>query len=337
MKVLKRTLLLFTAALISANVVAQNTYEDAVNLYNEAQKQAQAKEYDAAIATYMESAEIGKALGTNQGTEIQNRSEQQIPKVQINKAGSLFNTFRSSKQISDLDNAIAAFEKTVELATTYEDDRVKQTAQGYVPQLYYQKGLLLFRQEKFQEADQALNQAIQANSNYAQPYYQKGLVAKKMNAEDIDNILNWFDQAIQVADRTNKSQISRKANEAAHDELLFRGSKAIEAKQYDRALELLNLATTYDEESADVYYRIAEALNKKSEHQRAISNANKALNFENGGKTDLAKIYFEIGFANQALGNTAEACAAFAEALYGSFKSPAQHKMEFELKCESTK
>ncbi len=335
MKVFKGILTLLIAAVISLNLSAQ-TYEDAVNLYNKGDEQAKSKNYDEAIASYEEAAKIGETLGTAQGTDIKNRSEQQIPKVQINKAGSLFNAFRSSKQIADLDKAIVAFEKTVELATTYSDDRVKQTAQGYVPQLHYQKGLLLFRQEKFAEADESLNDAIQANSNYAQPYYQKGLVAKKLNAEDIDNILNWFDQAIQVAEQTNKGQIARKASEAAHDELLFRGSKMIEAKQYDRAIELLNLATTYDEESADAYYRLAEAFNKKSSYDSAISNANKAIGFENGGKTDFAKIYFELGFAYQAKGNTAEACKAFSEATYGSFKSPAEHKMEFELKCEST-
>jgi hypothetical protein len=35
--------------------------------------------------------------------------------------------------------------------------------------------------------------------------------------------------------------------------------------------------------------------------------------------------------------NIPEACSAFADALYGSFKASSEHKMKFELKCESTK
>lgn len=322
-------------ALLATNAFAQASYEDAVNKYNAADELAKNDKYDEAISTYMEAAEIGEQLGTPQGTDIKSRSEQQIPKVQLNKAGSLFNVFRTSKEIPDLDIAITAFEKSVEIGKKYEDARVTQAAQGYVPQLYYQKATMLFKREMFEDADKALNSAIQANSNYAQPYYTKGLVAKKLS-DDINDALRWFDQAIAVADKTNKGQISRQAKNAAHDELLFRGSKLIEAKNYSEAIDLLKLATEYDAESADVYYRIAEAYNAQSKYDLAISNAKTALTHEKGGKTDKAKIYFEMGLAYQLKGNKAEACKAYTDASYGSFKAPAEHSMEFELKCSST-
>ncbi|MEQ9092180.1 MAG: hypothetical protein RIE52_13885 [Balneola sp.] len=335
MKFINKSLLVLFVGLLATNVFAQKTHDDAVKLYNEANKQAEAKEFDKAISTYLEAAKIGEELGTPQGDDIKSRSEQQIPKVQINKAGSMFNAFRSSKQIPDLDKAITEFEKTVELAKEYGDDRVMQTARGYVPQLYYQKGTMLFKREMYEEADDALNSAIQANANYAQPYYTKGLVAKKIS-DDINDALRWFDQAIAVADKTNKGQIARQARNAAHDELLFRGAKLIEAKNYSEAIDLLNLATEYDAESADVYYRLAEAYNKQSKYDSAISNAKTALTYEKGGKTDKAKIYFEMGFAYQKKGNKADACSAYTNASFGSFSAPAKHSMEFELKCSST-
>lgn len=335
MKFINKSLLVLFVGLLSSAVYAQSTYEDAVKLYNSAAEQASAKEYDKAISTYMEAAKIGEELGTPQGADIKTRSEQQIPKVQLNKAGNLFNAFRTSKEIPDLDKAIVEFEKTVEMAEEYGDDRVMQTARGYVPQLYYQKGTMLFKREMYEEADDALNSAIQANANYAQPYYTKGLVAKKLS-DDINDALRWFDQAIAVADKTSKGQISRQAKNAAHDELLFRGSKLIEAKNYSEAIDLLNLATEYDAESADVYYRLAEAYNKQSKYDSAISNAKTALTYEKGGKTDKAKIYFEMGFAYQMKGNKADACSAYTNASFGSFSAPAKHSMEFELKCSST-
>ncbi|XWN38734.1 MAG: hypothetical protein ROO71_07225 [Balneola sp.] len=336
MKFINKSLLVLFVGLLTSAAYAQSTYEDAVNLYNAGDEQAKAKEYDKAIESYKQAAVIGEELGTPQGTDIKTRSEQQIPKVQINKAGSMFNAFRSSKQIPDLDKAIAEFERTVEIAEEYGDNRVMQTAQGYVPQLYYQKGTMLFKREMYEEADNALNSAIQANANYAQPYYTKGLVAKKLS-EDINDALRWFDQAIAVADKTNKGQISRQAKNAAHDELLFRGAKLIESKNYSDAIDLLKLATEYDAESADVYYRIAEAYNKQSKYDLAISNAKTALTHENGGKTDKAKIYFEMGFAYQMKGDKAEACSAYTDASFGSFKAPAEHSMEFELKCGTTR
>lgn len=335
MKVFNKILFLSFVALFSTSLIAQSTHEDAVKSYNAGDAQAKAKEYDKAIESYKQAAEIGEELGTPQGTDIKTRSEQQIPKVQINKAGSLFNAFRTSKQIPDLDKAITEFERTVEIAEEYGDERVMQTAQGYVPQLYYQKGTMLFKQEKFEEADAALNSAIQANSNYAQPYYTKGLVAKKLS-DDINDALRWFDQAIVVADKTNKGQIARQAKNAAHGELLFRGSKLIESKSYSEAIDLLNLATEYDAESSDAYYRLAEAFNKQAKYDSAIKNAKTALEFEKGGKTDKAKIYFEMGFAYQMKGSKADACSAYTNASFGSFSAPAKHSMEFELKCEST-
>ena len=63
---------------------------------------------------------------------------------------------------------------------------------------------------------------------------------------------------------------------------------------------------------------------------------NSALEYEQGGSTDKAKIYFEIGFAHQMLDNKADACTAFSKSSFGSFKAPSEHKMEFELKCKST-
>ena len=93
----------------------------------------------------------------------------------------------------------------------------------------------------------------------------------------------------------------------------------------------------YNSESADSYYRLSEVSNKRSNYSGAIEFGNSALEYEQGGSTDKAKIYFEIGFAHQLLGNKAEACAAFNNASFGSFKAPSEHKMEFELKCESTK
>ena len=137
MKFINKSLLVLFVGLLSSAVYAQSTYEDAVKLYNSAAEQASAKEYDKAISTYMEAAKIGEELGTPQGADIKTRSEQQIPKVQLNKAGNLFNAFRSSKQISDFDLAIVAFEETIKIGKEYEDTRVTQSAQGYVPQLYY--------------------------------------------------------------------------------------------------------------------------------------------------------------------------------------------------------
>ncbi len=333
MKVFYKSFLVLALGLISLNVSAQE-YADAVKLYNEGLTQAQNKQYEAAINAFTQAISVGDQIG-EEGADIKARAEKQIPKMYYQKAVVAFNTFKKSKTIADLDGAIDSFSETSDVAKEYGDADISKRAANVIPQLYYQKATLQYNREDYDGANASLDKAINANANYAVAYYQKGLVLKKSTPNDLDGILNWFNQAITVAEKVNDSRVARSAKGSAHDELLFRGAKSTEAKQYSKAVELLELATTYNE-SADVYYRLAEVLNKQGKADAALTNAAKALKLEQGGKTDKAKIYFEIGLAHQSKGNTGDACQAFGNALYGSFKAPAQHIMEFELKCKSS-
>ena len=203
-------------------------------------------------------------------------------------------------------------------------------------QLNYQKGLMLFKREMFVESEIALDEAIRINPNYAKAYYQKALVHKKNSPEDVDGFMGWYDQAIATAIRVKDSEVERLANQSAHGDLLFRGAKAIEAGNSTQAIELLESSLDYYSESADSYYRLAEASNKLTRYSDAVRYSRQALSFETGGNTDKAKIFFELGLANQMLENKGEACSAFESASYGSFKQPSEYKIEFELKCERT-
>lgn len=332
MKVFNKFLLLLFVSMLAINVSAQE-YEDAVNSYNEGLEQAKSKNYEAAINSFTKALEIGESLGTDQGNSIKGQAVKQIPKMYYQKAVVSFNNFQSSKTVTDLDKAVENFLEAGDIGKKYDDSDIAARSTNIIPQLYYQKGTLLYAQQDFEAANEALDKAINANANYAKPYYQKGLVAKKIDENDIDNILYWYDQAITVGEAVNDNKVVNSAKKSAQDELLYRGVKASEGKRYADAVELLDWALTYNEESASVHYRLAEVYNKQSKADQAIEHANKALEFERGGKTDHAKIYFELGLAYQTKDNKNEACKAFSDALYGSFKAPASHIMEFELKC----
>ena len=334
MKVLKKISITLFVGLFALNLSAQDKAAQ-IQAYNSGLEQAKAKNYDAAISAFTQAITIGEQIG-EEGTDIIGRAQKQIPKIYYQKALVSYNAFRSSKSVDDLKSAIDAFDEVVGVAAEYGDEQVSQRSRGVIPQLYYQKGLMLFNREQYEESNAALDNAITANSNYALPYYQKGLVHKRTNPDDIDTILNWYNQAITIAQATNQNKVVRSATESAHDELLFRGAKSTENKRYSRSIELLELALTYDAESANVHYRLAEAHNKRGNATKALEHGNKALEYENGGRTDRAKIYFEIGLAYQTLENKGEACQAFGSAVYGSFKAPAEHIMEFELKCKSS-
>lgn len=336
MKDLKKIFLLFVIAMASIAVNAQQTVSDAINAYNEAQELAGSKAFEAAISKYQEAITISNALGT-EGQDIKDRSEKAIPQLYFAKAAAAYKSFQGSPTIPNLDIAIAEFDKAREIGGTSGDTQIQSRSRGVLAQLYYQKGTMLFKREDYAGADVALNNAIQTNSNYAKAYYQKGLVHKKDAPDDLDGIMNWFDQAITVGTNVNDGAVVRQATESAHAELLFRGSKSIEQGQNTTAIETLKMSLEYNPESSDSYYRLAEASNKLGNRDNAIRYANQALSFEKGGNTDKAKIYFELGVAHQSKNAKGSACDAFKKASYGSFRAPSEHKMEFELKCESAR
>ncbi|MDR9414908.1 MAG: tetratricopeptide repeat protein [Gracilimonas sp.] len=342
MKVLKQISLVIVAALFTFPVIAQSQ-ADAITAFNKGYEEANSGNYDAAIEAYREALTIANQIGPD-GEDVKQKAQNQIPVVQFKKAVSVYQAFQNSRSVEDLNATIAAFEEVVEVGNEFNDERVVPRAKGNIPRLYYTKSVLLFGQENYEAAMEAVDQALNKNPNYPTAYYHKAKIVKKQGDADgdgimdemVDEAMQWYDQAIQVADTQGDREIAETAREAAHDELLAIGTRASEAGNIDYALEILNRALNYDDESANVYYRLAEAYNKDSQPESAVEHANKALDFETGGKTDKAKIYYELGYAHQTLGNKSVACDAFTNALYGPFKSPAEHKMEFELKCDST-
>lgn len=325
----------FNIILLAGTFLMAQDQTAAITAYNEARELAQAKNYLAAIDKYSEAIDIASQLG-DEGQDIKARSEKQIPKLYFTVAVDAFNEFRSGPSLAKLDTAIVLFFQSQEIGISSGDTDVQRKSTSVLAQLNYQKGLMLFKREMFVESEIALDEAIRINPNYAKAYYQKALVHKKNSPEDVDGFMGWYDQAIATAIRVKDSEVERLANQSAHGDLLFRGAKAIEAGNSSQAIELLESSLDYYSESADSYYRLAEASNKLTRYNDAVRYSRQALSFETGGNTDKAKIFFELGLANQMLENKGEACSAFESASYGSFKQPSEYKIEFELKCERT-
>lgn len=338
MKHLKKISVRFLLGLMlvgfSTNLMAQDRAA-AVQAFNKALELAKSNEYQQAIDMYNQAIAQAEQLG-EEGQDIVQRVEKQLPSIYYQKALATYKNFQKEKSLSSLETAIQNFQEASQMSSEYGNEEIAGKADQVVTQLYYTKSILQYKSSNYSEALASLNQAIERNPNYAKAYYQKGIVLKNQESSNFERALEQFDKAIEVGNKVNDNQIVRRAQEAAHDELLYRGSKATESKNYKTAVTLLDRALEYDSQSADAHYRLAEAYNKQALWSQAISHANQALELENGGRTEKAKIYFELGTAYKNQGNVEQACGAFKNAAFGSFKSPAEHQMEFELKCEST-
>lgn len=338
MKNLKKhfTKLLFALLLVglTTSVYAQDRGE-AVQAFNKALELAKQNKYEQSIEMYNQAISISQQLG-EEGQDIVKRAENQLPSIYYQMALQDYKQFQKNKSLSTLEQTIESFSRASDMSSDYGNQQISQKADQIVTQLLYNKSILQFKNSNYDASLATLDQAIQRDPNYAKAYYQKGIVLKNQDSSGLEKAIAMFEKAIEVGQKTNDRQIVRQAREAAHDELVYRGVQQIENKNYDQAINLLNRALNYTEQSADAHYRLAEAYNKKTQFDQALEHARQALQFENGGKTEKAKIYFEIGIAQKNKGNKQAACSAYTNAAFGSFKSSSEHAMEYELKCDNT-
>jgi len=321
----------FTTEAISQNrAAAVQAYNNALDLVKENKFQEALSSCDEAMTHARKAEESGE-----QGQDIINRCQKKIPEIYYQMGRDRYAAFSKQKTLSNLEAAIDAFEKAGEVSEEYEVQELKSKSSEIIVKLLYTKSIVHFRNQEYKSSIATLDQVIEKAPNYAQAYYQKGLVVKKEDKSSVDRFLELMDKAIEIGNEANNSTVVSKAKESAAKELVYRGSNSTENKNYKAALDLLQRALEYDNDSSEAHYRLAEAYNKRVMPDEAIAHAQKALQFDNGGRAEKARIYYELALAQKVKGNKEEACQAFENAAYGNFKSVAEHEMEYELECQS--
>lgn len=335
MKSLKSILILAAAFSVTLFAVEQTNAQDARNeaiqLYNQAQELAGSGDFTNSIDLYREALEISQANDLNDITEL---IVERIPRVASSRASNAYRGYQNERTLESVDRALNAFQEAKEIAEEFGNAEVRQQAEGAIPQLYYVRSVLHFRSDNLESAIVDLDTAIDLNANYAMAYYQKGVVTKKQEPADVETWLGWYDRAIEVAERVGDNRTLENARNGAAEELIFRAVNLSEERQFNRAIELLERVEQYSSQSADAQYRLAEIYNERGRWDQALQHATRALEYESGGVNDKAKIYFELGTAYKGQGQVENACGAFENARYGDFTEPANHELQFELKCE---
>jgi len=321
-------LLLGTAEITQAQDEAR---VEAIELYNNAQELAGGNDFDGAIDLYRDALEIARENGLNDITDL---IEERLPRVYGSRASNSYRNYQNERTVASIDRAIEHFKESQEAAAEFGNQQVEQQAQGAIPQLYYVRSILNFRQDNLEDAMNDLDAALELNSNYAAAYYQKGIVQKKMTPEEVETWLQWYDRAISVSEQVGDNKTLENAREGAAEELIYRGVSLGEDREFNRAIELLEMVDEYVPNSDEQHYRLAEIYNQRGNWTDAETHARQALEYHNGGVADKAKIYFELGTALKGLGENENACSAFENARYGDFTEPANHELEFQLKCE---
>lgn len=328
MKAVSNSYAILTATLLFSLVLhvdsSAQTREDVINTFNEGFALYN-EEGDnlAAIEKFEETIELADQVGS-EADDIRERAVGQIPRLAF---------MHAAQHVRDgqLENAINSFQQAEEYAEKYDDEQILKRVRGNMPALHLNLGNKYYRDERNEEAIEQYEKAIELNPSYVSAYYQMGLVYRRY--DEMEQALEHFDTSIELAREEGNQEHVDRAQRAARDYLVHRASEQIEEENYNRALDLLNRASGYGE-SASMHYRFAEAYNLLERFDEALNSAQRALELDDGGRTDLARVYFEIGMAHKGLGNTQEACDALDNALYGDFRAPAEHQIEHELECD---
>lgn len=234
-------------------------------------------------------------------------------------AASLYNDGVASLKGKEYEKALDLFEKALAKADPEEDKKIVSLAQRNGAVAAYYSGQAARKADKIDDALASYEKGINMSPAFYANYIGKAL---SMNAKGNDTeAMNAYIEGSKMAEKSNKQD---KAVEMMGKATIF-VSKAYSSDDWDKTIELGNSYLTHGE-SPDVHYFLARALKQKNQLAKALEHANKAIELGEGG--DEGRNYFAQGEVYEAMGNTAEASAAYKKVPSGTYSKMAKYKIE---------
>ncbi len=319
---------IFFTLLMSMNLALGQSLNEVKEAFNNGVSAIQSNSYEEAITQFNACLEMYSELDEEEALEGEDmiiQIESKLPTLHSQVAMDFV-------QAKDLDNAIAEFEKTVEVANKYNDEATAEKAQQIIPQLYYQNAAAKYKNKNFEGALADYNKATDLNPEYEKAYYMKSVIYKKIGDEA--SFIESTKKAIEYAQKNNEQTVLEKAKQSGNTYFLKKGDDAKSSEQYDDAKKYLNLALEFDNKDALSYYLLATVNNLQKNYDGAIEAASKALEYESDDDAKKARIYYEMANAMKEKGQNDEACAAYKNASHGAYKEAAEYQIVHVLKCE---
>lgn len=240
---------------------------------------------------------------------------------------SIANGFLKDK---NFDLAIPAFEKTIELATRFDDADIKGKAGNQLPKVLFSKGNALSKADDFDGAISYFDRAIALDPEYAKAFLMKGQALKKKG--DSEGMKTSLDKAIELAGKTNDTATVGNAKKIMGGDFLSRANTAFKAKNYSSAIDLASSAVEYTP-SSSAYLIMAVSYNATSKFDSAIEAARKGSELETNADK-ISDFNFQIGKAYEGKKDSKNACAAYKKVTSGPNKAAADYQIKTVLKCQ---
>lgn len=310
---------IFTTLFVSiAFLATSQTINEAGEKFNAGIEKSSAGDVAGAIQAYQETIGVCDQLG-EEGADLKQKSEKQLGVLYLKSGLTNYKAKKFSEAEKELKTASDYAEKA-------GDAKTKATANGYIARVNYSKGLGLLKKKEVDKAKAALDEVLKYDPKYYKAYYGLALVYKAK--KDPDNLLMAVQKVTEMGGDDSKT--INKTKSIAGKYFLSAGSKALKAKDYNKAITDLNESVNYITPKASTYYYLAIANNSTSKWDAAVEAAKKGLEIETEDKSNLN---FELGKAYEGKGDKANACSAYKNVISGPNAEAAKYKVETELKC----
>ncbi len=317
-----RVLAILAGVLIAGTLTAQ-TLTDVINEFNTGVENLNNQEYDAALEHFNQVLALAETVG-DEASDMKTQAETQIPSTYYRQA----TTFMKRQQY---DNAIPYLEKTVEMATLYNNNQdISEKAAGYLPQLYMRQGNQEWKNKNYDEAIAYFDKVLAVNPNIYQACQGKGMVY--LEQDKTEEMLQCFANAKKGAEAKNDTKTIDQINgviDNYYNKFITEEMEMVdpEDNDYSYVVEACENALAANPDNPRALYHLALVANKSVEYDKAIDYAKQALAHEIE-PVWISAINFELGSAYQNTADYDQACETYQKVTEEPFLSRAESKME---------
>ncbi len=313
MKTIRWTVL-FAAALCFSNYVLAQTAAEVKTKFNEAATAYQAKKMQEAIPLFEKTIEMANA-SSEDVVEVLENSQKYL-------ANAYLTVGANQAKAGQLDQALATLIKAEDLGDI-ANQTVKMRAGTMISTIYIMQGSELLKAEKFQEAADICNKAVERNNKdtknallAAQCYSKAG------NAEKATEL---YKMVIELGKTHSKyEEDATKAKQAFASDLL---QDATKAEKYEDVKANFDKVMQLDSANAQAYLVLIQSANNFKKFDEVIANADQAAQLQSDDELK-STIYFLLGVAYQTKEDKAKAIEAYKKVVAGSNVEAAKAQVE---------
>ena len=289
---MKKIFLFFAAVVMTAGALSAQDINQATESYNNGAMELQMGNNGAALEYFQSALTMGEALG-EEGADLVANCKKAICSTNLAMAKDLYNA-------KDFAGAVAAFEKTKEIAEGYGEAEIAADAAELIGQANLLKlnteGQAALKAKDYATAITCFTQVLEIepdNANAALQLGQAYMRAKK------------YDESLTALETAKANGQEENANKLISQVYLQKAQASSKAKKYQ---EVIDFATKSNEalENGNAYKLIASAYQQLSKNAECIAAYEKYLELTPNAK-DKGGVNFTIAALYQQAGNKAKA------------------------------